>query len=520
MENKIKEVIIKLVNNKELKLFGYILYSFEFELIETNDRIKEYNDFSYIIYDEKNNNIKLQIDKYFVETHDVQDIIVLILHNILHILNKHNLRKKDYDPNIFNLAADHIINLELSKEFKLPKEFILFKEIQNKNLTTEEVYNWILTNFNQESEQIEKNNSSNIDDQNNQNKNSNINNQNKNSNINNQNNSSNTDDQNNSSNTDDQNDLSNTDDQNDSSNTDEKNNQNKDSNINNKINETSENNKNLQNKNNKLLKVSKFTHKNDKSYIVKNIDNIEQLNNTEENNQIIDNIKRNCQLLINDDRFNQIKGERSNSLIEYIRNIIEVEIPWYKLLEKALLTKIKKNLDSRSWSNIMKRYKAHNILLPGYGIKKELEAIGLIFDTSGSISKKNLEIFKGIINNSISEFEKIWILQHDVKIQLNIIINQNDSDIIDNIKFKGRGGTSHYYVFHEIEKVYLKQEIKYSNLNLGLLIFITDFESDIIKYWNKFEWQKHIPVIFMLTNNKCKIPKEIEENVIYIKDII
>lgn len=505
MENKIKEVIIKLVNNKELKLFGYILYSFEFELIETNDKIKEYNDFSYIIYDEKNNNIKLQIDKYFVETHDVQDIIVLILHNILHILNKHNLRKKDYDPNIFNLAADHIINLELSKEFKLPKEFILFKEIQNKNLTTEEVYNWILTNFNQESEQIEKNNSSN------------------------------TDNQNNSSNTNNQNDEN-------------KNLENKENNINdinnkinetienNKINKTSENNKspiqntndkniidnkqNLQNKNNKLLKVSKFTHKNDKEYIVKNIDNIEQLNNTEENNQIIDNIKRNCQLLINDDRFNQIKGERSNSLIEYIRNIIEVEIPWYKLLEKALLTKIKKNLDSRSWSNIMKRYKAHNILLPGYGIKKELEAIGLIFDTSGSISKKNLEIFKGIINNSISEFEKIWILQHDVKIQLNIIINQNDSDIIDNIKFKGRGGTSHYYVFHEIEKAYLKQAIKYSNLNLGLLIFITDFESDIIKYWNKFEWQKHIPVIFMLTNNKCKIPKEIEENVIYIKDMI
>ena len=512
MENKIKEVIIKLVNNKELKLFGYILYSFEFELIETNDKIKEYNDFSYIIYDEKNNNIKLQIDKYFVETHDVQDIIVLILHNILHILNKHNLRKKDYDPNIFNLAADHIINLELSKEFKLPKEFTFFKEIQNKNLTTEEVYNWILTNFNQESEQIEKNNSSSRDNRNNQNKNSNINNQNKNSNINNQNNENKDCDINN------------------------KNLENKEDDINNKINETTENNKspiqssndkntidnkqNLQNKNNKLLKVSKFTHKNDKSYIVKNIDNIEQLNNTEENNQIIDNIKRNCQLLINNDRFNQIKGERSNSLIEYIRNIIEVEIPWYKLLEKALLTKIKKNLDSRSWSNIMKRYKAHNILLPGYGIKKELEAIGLIFDTSGSISKKNLEIFKGIINNSISQFEKIWILQHDVKIQSNIIINQNDSDIIDNIKFKGRGGTSHYYVFHEIEKAYLKQAIKYSNLNLGLLIFITDFESDIIKYWNKFEWQKHIPVIFMLTNNKCKIPKEIEENVIYIKDMI
>lgn len=518
MENKIKEVIIKLVNNKELKLFGYILYSFEFELIETNDKIKEYNDFSYIIYDEKNNNIKLQIDKYFVETHDVQDIIVLILHNILHILNKHNLRKKDYDPNIFNLAADHIINLELSKEFKLPKEFILFKEIQNKNLTTEEVYNWILTNFNQESEQIEKNNSSN---------------------TNNQNNSSNRDNQNNSSNRDNQNDG------NKDCNINNKNFENKEDNIDNKINETAENNKinktpennknpiqntndeniidnkqNLQNKNNKLLKVSKFTHKNDKSYIVKNIDNIEQLDNTEENNQIIDNIKRNCQLLINDDRFNQIKGERSNSLIEYIRNIIEVEIPWYKLLEKALLTKIKKNLDSRSWSNIMKRYKAHNILLPGYGTKKELEAIGLIFDTSGSISKKNLEIFKGIINNSISEFEKIWILQHDVKIQLNIIINQNDSDIIDNIKFKGRGGTSHYYVFHEIEKAYLKQAIKYSNLNLGLLIFITDFESDIIKYWNKFEWQKHIPVIFMLTNNKCKIPKKIEENVIYIKDMI
>ena len=80
MNGKIKEAIIKLINNKELKLFGYILYNFEFEIIETNEKIKEYNEFAYIIYDTENKNIKLQIDKYFIDTHSVEDIIVLILH--------------------------------------------------------------------------------------------------------------------------------------------------------------------------------------------------------------------------------------------------------------------------------------------------------------------------------------------------------------------------------------------------------------------------------------------------------
>ena len=156
MEGKIKEAVIKLINNKELKLFGYILYNFEFEIIETSKEIKEYNEFAYIIYDTENKNLKLQIDKYFIDTHSVEDIIVLILHNILHILNKHNLRKINYDPNIFNLAADHVINRELSQQFKLPKEFILFQQLIRKNLTTEQVYDWIQKNFEQETKLIKK----------------------------------------------------------------------------------------------------------------------------------------------------------------------------------------------------------------------------------------------------------------------------------------------------------------------------------------------------------------------------
>ena len=168
----------------------------------------------------------------------------------------------------------------------------------------------------------------------------------------------------------------------------------------------------------------------------------------------------------------------------------------------------------------MKRYKAHNILLPGYGVKKELDTIGLIFDTSGSISKQNLQIFASILKNTISEFDKIWMLQHDVHVKKNEMINNNDLDIINNISFIGRGGTSHYYVFQEIEKAYLKQSYKYADLNIGLLIFITDFCSDVQDYWKKFEWTKHIPVIFILTKDTYKVPKEIDENPIYIKDII
>ena len=84
MNGKIKEAIIKLINNKELKLFGYILYNFEFEIIETNEKIKKYNEFAYIIYDTENKNIKLQIDKYFIDRNVLMEIILLELMQLQH----------------------------------------------------------------------------------------------------------------------------------------------------------------------------------------------------------------------------------------------------------------------------------------------------------------------------------------------------------------------------------------------------------------------------------------------------
>ena len=502
MNGKIKEAIIKLINNKELKLFGYILYNFEFEIIETNEKIKEYNEFAYIIYDTENKNIKLQIDKYFIDTHSVEDIIVLILHNILHILNKHNLRKINYDPNIFNLAADHVINRELSQQFKLPKEFILFQQLIRKNLTTEQVYDWIQKNFEQETKLIKKDTNEKFE-QPPQNYNC-------------------EQDKNNKNNKNEENSKKQL--NNNIKNLENKNENNQDENNqkNNEINKENNYQKNETDFNLKenKLKCCEFKNKINNDFNLKNVDNIEQIINNDKNNQLIDSIKRNCQLLIDDPIFNPNNGNKTNNLIEYIKKIIKVEIPWYKLLEKALLLKTKINSDTRSWNNIMKRYKAHNILLPGYGVKKELDTIGLIFDTSGSISKQNLQIFASILKNTISEFDKIWMIQHDTYIKKSEIINQNDLNSIENIKFIGRGGTSHYYVFKEIEKAYLKELPEYINLNIGLLIFITDFCSDVQDYWKKFEWTKHIPVIFILTKDTYKVPKEIDENPIYIKDII
>ena len=201
-----------------------------------------------------------------------------------------------------------------------------------------------------------------------------------------------------------------------------------------------------------------------------------------------------------------------------IEEITKVEVPWYKLLEKAILVNINPNPDTRTWTNPMKRLRAHGIIIPGTGIDKDLETLVICIDTSASISEQHLKIFAGVCIDSCSKFKKIWILKHDVKIHQNVIINSNEIDkekIIS--KMSGRGGTSHLAVYREIEEQFNKKELK-----MGLILFLTDFDSNIQNIYQDYEWTKSIPVIHIVTDEHYfkKIPKDLDSSPILIKEIL
>lgn len=475
---KLRLSILKLLNNNSLRFFGYLLYNIDFEIIETkredDENYDEFEDLQYnenknthLIYNKTNNKFKLQIEKQYLNENKIPIILFTIIHNILHILNKHNIRSRGKDPILYNIAADHVINNELSKSFykdelpdiKLPYDIdkYIINSLRDRDLTTEEVYEWCLKQQNQNKAQNKEQVVSKSIIQN----------------------------------------------PNDSQDKKEQNDNNSDNN---------------QNQNNQDKKETKETEKSGSRtigyktyYTEKNLEEIQEFQQEAINK--LNEMGQSAALLL--EQGNSSKGNIGGNLLEYLKKITKVEVPWFKLLERAILVNTAPNPDSRIWTNPMKRLRAHNIILPGPGIDKSLDMVGIIIDTSGSISQKNLQIFAGICINSFTKFKKLWLLKHDTQITTNEIIDMNQvnkEEIIS--KTIGRGGTSHRLVFNEIEKRY-----KDKSLKLGLLLFLTDFYSDIEQIWTKYEWTKYIPSIFLLTSS-VKVPEYIDKNPIYIKDIL
>lgn len=244
------------------------------------------------------------------------------------------------------------------------------------------------------------------------------------------------------------------------------------------------------------------------------IEDIEQNSNESQvaqEKQITESLKSEARALMNQEQIG--KGMASGSLKDLITKIIEVEIPWEKLLERALLTKIVPDADNRIWTNPLKRLRAHGHVLPGRGTSKKASVAVICIDTSGSISQKNLQQFSSIVLQAFSKFDELWVMKHDVRIHENVRIKTSEATADDIISsYNGRGGTSHKYVFKEIQKSFeLKKQ------DIGIVILLTDFDSDVERIWPKHTWTKRIPVSVVLTRNR-KIPSIVDPHPVIIKD--
>jgi len=201
------------------------------------------------------------------------------------------------------------------------------------------------------------------------------------------------------------------------------------------------------------------------------------------------------------------KGSISSNLTSIFDELLKVDIPWEKLLEKAIKAKTTEKANRRSWRKLNKFYVNLNISLPGFIPSREQDAVSTLIvhiDSSGSIDSKNLRKAGYVITKSAQHFDKVVLIIADVDIKQEVTFNKWDyNKIMDYFKeegITGQGGTSHRHVFKYFDKYYEEHAD-----NLSLCISITDMYSDIESYIEKTEFVKAIPLILINTSNSKNI---------------
>jgi predicted metal-dependent peptidase len=205
---------------------------------------------------------------------------------------------------------------------------------------------------------------------------------------------------------------------------------------------------------------------------------------------------------------NKLRGTNSgNTVVEYLNQLLEVKIDWNELLEKAIKTNIIMKPNNRSWKKLNIYYRPHGINLPGNSMDEE-ENIGLLviwLDISGSIDKKELKKFAYVTGESLKYFERVLVLVHNTNIVQELEFSKEEKvkyyDFIISTGFKTGGGTSHKCCYE-----YVKDEIWNSSNNLkddlSMIISLTDGHSDIRNCYDKYDWCKSVPTVFICTSNK------------------
>lgn len=208
------------------------------------------------------------------------------------------------------------------------------------------------------------------------------------------------------------------------------------------------------------------------------------------------------------------KGSNSGSVATLVKKMIKVEIPWTTLLDRAICSKIVPDPDNRSWRFLQKRMYTHGYTIPGTSDDEKPATLVIAEDQSGSVSDKDIKKFASVIMQSIKYFDEVRVIKHDVKIHSDETVDVQ-SMTIEKVLFEalGRGGTSHKYVFQEIE-----DSFNLDDVDISLVLLLTDFESDIERIWDKYEWTKEIPVSVVLTRDNRDVPKYVDPKPILIKN--
>jgi hypothetical protein len=210
----------------------------------------------------------------------------------------------------------------------------------------------------------------------------------------------------------------------------------------------------------------------------------------------IEEIKANTQEMINSARelwaSNAIeKGNLPGGVSQYINAILEVQLPWDKIMESAILYTVQ-NAKRRTWT--MPNIYIRKPRLPGRlsGISTQKLLCG--YDSSGSVGDSDLKKFSGALTTSAPYYGSLKVFVHDYTVQQELDVHnmRSKEQVYQALKeIKGRGGTSHKDLFDKIE--YITETEKVSTI-----LFLTDACSDIAQIAADYKFLRENRTIWVL----------------------
>ncbi|MBC8427445.1 MAG: M48 family metalloprotease [Proteobacteria bacterium] len=456
---KLRIAFMKIMNCKEIKLFGALIYKFKTRIINDPDLT------AFIYFNGKSPNIVF--GRNLVKRQSINQLVYIMLHEMLHFINNHHTRGMKYDRVIANLAADHVVNDvllrdlggveveqddgsvrvtqniigEVCKACDDPKPFVVEELMGKKNMTYEGVYEWLMDNKVQYKMMLSPQCSS-------------------------------------------------------------CNGSGKDSNG--KGCPDCDGTGNSPGGNNGKTKYKVSVKGQEDSEYSPDIDDGER-EQEEAAKRMSEELKDNIRSIMNAAKdSNLTRGMEGGNILEFIKELTKVVIPWDELLEIAIKNHVVPSMENRSWKTPMKRFRSHGITIPGMGTDITASKMIVVIDTSGSIGSDDLAKFLSICNDSLIHFDEIIAIQHDHEIKKVTIVDKSnvETGLNDIAHFTGRGGTSHTEVFQYIEK-----KLWYEDNNVGLVIMLTDYYSDIDENWKsgEFNWVEEYPVKIVLNHNNVSI---------------
>lgn len=204
------------------------------------------------------------------------------------------------------------------------------------------------------------------------------------------------------------------------------------------------------------------------------------------------------------------KGNFPGEYAEYLNQMFKVAIPWDVLLKDAILYPVQiNNRSTWNYPNLTVRptpaFRKSKIKIPiarlkGKTTRKSPFTLVCGVDSSGSITTNELKKFVGILCSSYSYFKKIVVFIHDHIVQ-DIIeiknVTSEESVFKELTKIKGRGGTSHEDCFNKIEETCINEKV-------SSIVFLTDFYSDVESIYQNYEFLRNFETIWILSQTDIK----------------
>jgi len=209
------------------------------------------------------------------------------------------------------------------------------------------------------------------------------------------------------------------------------------------------------------------------------------------------------------------RGAGSGAVVGMLEDMIRVDIPTEQLLARAISRKMMPSMENRSWRSLNRIYQGIGLTVSGHGEEELLDGAISVIDSSGSISDTELKVAAGAVKACDDLFQNMYVIKHDWNI-LDEKYYEGEISVEDLLQVKGRGGTSHKEVFDRIEELYAEDE------GIGIVLIITDFESDIeeLVQSKQYGWVEDIPIQIMIPEGRHmigQVPKFVDNEPITVK---